>query len=53
MLTPAFHFRILEDFLEVMNQQTERLCEIIDPLCGGPAVDIFPLVTHCALDIIC
>eukprot|EP00092_Neocalanus_flemingeri_P050507 GFUD01058405.1.p1 GENE.GFUD01058405.1~~GFUD01058405.1.p1 ORF type:complete len:344 (+),score=69.90 GFUD01058405.1:108-1139(+) len=53
MLTPAFHFRILEDFLDVMNQQTELLCDILDPLCGGPAFDVFPLVTHCALDIIC
>jgi cytochrome P450 len=53
MLTPAFHFRILEDFLDVMNQQTELLCDILDPLCGGPAFDVFSLVTHCALDIIC
>ena len=53
MLTPAFHFRILEDFLDVMNQQTELLCEILDPLCDGPEFDVFPLVTHCALDIIC
>merc|ERR1711892_675591 len=53
MLTPAFHFRILEDFLDVMNQQTELLCDILEPLCNGPEIDIFPLVTHCALDIIC
>ena len=53
MLTPAFHFRILEDFLEVMNQQTALLCDILGHLCDKPAFDIFPLVTHCALDIIC
>jgi len=53
LLTPSFHFRILEDFLQVMNQQTEKLCDILEPLSAGPAFDVFPLVTHCALDIIC
>eukprot|EP00092_Neocalanus_flemingeri_P041348 GFUD01045022.1.p1 GENE.GFUD01045022.1~~GFUD01045022.1.p1 ORF type:complete len:502 (-),score=108.75 GFUD01045022.1:66-1571(-) len=53
MLTPAFHFRILEDFLEVMNTQSDILCDILAPLSGGAVFDIFPLVTHCALDIIC
>ena len=37
----------------MMNQQTELLCDILEPLCGGPAFDVLPLVTHCALDIIC
>ena len=45
--------RILEDFLEVMNGHCEKLCEILARQCGRGEVDIFPLVTHCALDIIC
>ena len=45
--------RILEDFLEVMNRHSEKLCEILASRCGGEQFDIFPLVTHCALDIIC
>ena len=45
--------RILEDFLEVMNSHCEKLCEILEARCGGGEFDIFPLVTHCALDIIC
>ena len=53
MLTPAFHFRILEDFLEVMNKQSAILCDILKQLSGGEVFDMFPLVTHCALDIIC
>ena len=53
MLTPAFHFRILEDFLDVMNKQSSIMCNILEPLAGGKVFDIFPLVTHCALDIIC
>lgn len=53
MLTPAFHFRILEDFLDVMNKQSSILCDVLEPLSGGKVFDMFPLVTHCALDIIC
>ena len=45
--------RILEDFLEVMNGHCEKLVEILARQCGRGEVDIFPLVTHCALDIIC
>ena len=45
--------RILEDFLEVMNSHCEKLVEILAGKCGGGEFDIFPLVTHCALDIIC
>jgi len=53
MLTPAFHFRILEDFLEVMNFHSAKLCNIFETLSNGKEFDVFPLVTHCALDIIC
>jgi len=53
MLTPAFHFRILEEFLVVMNKQSSILCNILEPLAGKNVFDIFPFVTHCALDIIC
>jgi len=53
MLTPAFHFRILEDFLVVMNKQSSILGNILEPLTNQKAFDIFPYVTHCALDIIC
>ena len=55
MLTPAFHFKILEDFLDVMNKHCVKLCDdILEPLSRkAEEFDIFPLVTHCALDIIC
>jgi cytochrome P450 len=56
LLTPAFHFRILEDFLHVMNYQANILVNKLSAHAhkgsGGP-IDIFPLVTLCALDIIC
>ena len=55
MLTPAFHFRILEDFLDVMNKHCDKLCDdILEPLAlRGEEFDVFPLVTRCTLDIIC
>jgi len=53
MLTPAFHFKILEDFSHVMSRQSLKLCEQIRKKCGRESFDVFPLITHCALDIIC
>ena len=46
MLTPAFHFRILEDFLDVMNIQCRKLCDdILLPLSvKGQEFDVFPRV---------
>eukprot|EP00090_Calanus_glacialis_P026770 TRINITY_DN42081_c0_g1_i1.p1 TRINITY_DN42081_c0_g1~~TRINITY_DN42081_c0_g1_i1.p1 ORF type:complete len:495 (+),score=97.38 TRINITY_DN42081_c0_g1_i1:91-1575(+) len=52
LLTPAFHFRILEDFLHIMNDHTEVLVDkVVDSI--GQTVDVYNLMTHCALDIIC
>nr|QGQ60785.1 CYP4C [Eurytemora pacifica] len=53
LLTPAFHFKILEDFMEVINDQSKIFCDILRTKADGPAFNVFPLVTHCALDIIC
>ena len=53
MLTPAFHFRILDDALEVFNIQGRILAEVLQE--DGLNVDqinIFPYVTRCTLDII-
>jgi len=37
-----------------MNLQSSILCDqVLAPLEGGKEFDIFPIVTHCALDIIC
>ena len=52
LLTPAFHFRILEDFLHTMNDHTKTLVQNIGDSIGQ-TVDVYNLMTHCALDIIC
>uniref|UniRef100_A0A1E1X3R4 Putative cytochrome p450 4c3-like protein n=1 Tax=Amblyomma aureolatum TaxID=187763 RepID=A0A1E1X3R4_9ACAR len=53
LLTPAFHFRILEDFLPTVNEQSEVLVRKLGQLGKDGSWDIVPLVTLCALDIIC
>ena len=35
MLTPAFHFKILEDFLVVMNEQSKILIAKLSKVQGG------------------
>ena len=36
-----------------MNTHCSKLCDILEPHCGQTEFNIFPLLTHCALDIIC
>jgi len=54
LLTPTFHFDILNDFLGVMNEQadilTSKLTELVRT---GEDVDIFKRIKLCTLDIIC
>ncbi|XP_074543073.1 cytochrome P450 4V8 [Halichoeres trimaculatus] len=53
MLTPTFHFSILADFLEVMNEQAEILVEKLGKQAGKGKFNCFNHITLCALDIIC
>ena len=56
MLTPAFHFKILESFVPIINKQQKIMMTIIDQMSvnnNGVIDDIKPLITNCALDIIC
>ncbi|KAK1804100.1 hypothetical protein P4O66_020140, partial [Electrophorus voltai] len=53
MLTPSFHFSILVDFLEVMNEQSEILIQKMQKHVGGEPFNCFSYITLCALDIIC
>ncbi|XP_027231572.2 cytochrome P450 4C1 [Penaeus vannamei] len=53
LLTPAFHFKILEDFLDVFNGQSTTMVQQLRGKADGKPFDIFPFITRCALDIIC
>jgi hypothetical protein len=53
MLTPSFHFKILEDFLEVFSANSEILVKKLQQEVGRDHFDVHPYITNCALDIIC
>lgn len=54
LLTPSFHFEILNDFLHVMNEQAEIMVEIMaKKVKEDSTVDVFQRIAKCALDIIC
>lgn len=56
MLTPAFHFSILQDFCPVFSEQARILLEVLETKLdseGHAELDIFPYIGRCALDIIC
>ncbi|KAL7646993.1 UNVERIFIED_CONTAM: hypothetical protein RMT77_002250 [Armadillidium vulgare] len=52
MLTPAFHFKILEEFIEVFNQQSQKFVNKLQKYSDGKPFNIFPLITLATLDII-
>lgn len=55
IITPTFHFKILERFIDVFNEQdkilVQKLLEKVDSGCED--VNIYEHITACALDIIC
>ena len=54
LLTPAFHFRILEDAMDVFNMHGRIFAEVLqeDSMKSEDHIlDIFPYVTRCTLDI--
>ncbi|XP_041469495.1 cytochrome P450 4V2-like [Lytechinus variegatus] len=54
LLTPTFHFSILQSFIEVFNEQSFILVNKLEKLAAETeTINIYPLVTHCVLDIIC
>ncbi|XP_057367472.1 cytochrome P450 4c3-like [Daphnia carinata] len=55
MLTPAFHIQHVNNFVNIFNEksvdtarQMERVLNVLDD-----ELDVFPIMTQCALDILC
>ncbi|KDR14497.1 cytochrome P450 4c3-like [Zootermopsis nevadensis] len=53
LLTPAFHFKILEDYIKVFNSNSKILIDKLTNQVGEPYVDITSYIAMCTLDIIC
>jgi cytochrome P450 len=58
MLTPAFDWNIVKQFVAVFNEQSRILVQVLGSHCNAAAtgtnsVDVFPIVTHATLDVIC
>ncbi|XP_048366074.1 cytochrome P450 4V2 isoform X2 [Sphaerodactylus townsendi] len=53
MLTPTFHFSILTDFLEVMNEQANILVKKLEKHVDKEPFDCSLFISLCTLDIIC
>lgn len=52
-LTPAFHFQILEDFVEVFDRQANTLISKMRQGRPNESLDITKYITLYALDVIC
>ena len=54
MITPAFHFNILNDFLSIMENRTKELVEILKKYhAKGESFDAFQVTKPFSLSIIC
>ncbi|EDS28996.1 cytochrome P450 [Culex quinquefasciatus] len=54
ILTPAFHFKILDDFVDIFQEQSAVLVQRLERELGNrEGFNCFPYVTLCALDIVC
>jgi len=52
VITPAFHFKILDQFVDIFDKHTDIFIESLRKSNGKP-LDVFQPVTLCALDNIC
>lgn len=54
ILTPTFHFKILEDFIDIFQEQSAVLVTKLDEEVGKEeGFNLFKYITLCTLDIIC
>ncbi|XP_065220166.1 cytochrome P450 4C1-like [Planococcus citri] len=52
MLTPTFHFKILDNFIPIFNRNAQLMTEKLASTKGSP-VDVDSYVSLCTLDVIC
>lgn len=52
IITPTFHFSILEQFVEVFDLQSNLCVQRLEQRANGETFDVYPFVCLAALDII-
>ncbi|CAH1639816.1 unnamed protein product [Spodoptera littoralis] len=52
ILTPAFHFNILKQFCEILDENSERFLEVLHQTAGKP-IDVVPVLSEFTLNSIC
>lgn len=52
LITPAFHFQILERFVVIFEEHTDILVRNLMELCEDRVVDVVPIFHAFALDVI-
>lgn len=53
LITPTFHFRILNDFIQVFEEQAVILVQSLKSKASKGVFNIMPYISLCTLDIIC
>ncbi|BES87668.1 Ligand-gated ion channel [Nesidiocoris tenuis] len=52
-ITPTFHFKILEDFIDIFNRNGNIFVDCLKSKIGQGSFDVLPYVTAYTMDIIC
>ncbi|XP_068899039.1 cytochrome P450 4C1-like [Tenebrio molitor] len=52
ILTPAFHFNILQEFIKIFHEETDRLVEVLKKECDKPFVDVTGYISDFTLNTI-
>lgn len=53
ILTPSFHFNILQQFIPILTEQSELLINRLETECNQPHTQIVPIITTFTLHSIC
>ncbi|KAI6238550.1 hypothetical protein M3Y99_00678700 [Aphelenchoides fujianensis] len=52
MVTPAFHFAKIEEYVEAMDLHTRTMIQVLHEKPDGKELDLYPVIKNCSLDII-
>ncbi|EAT45358.2 AAEL003399-PA [Aedes aegypti] len=53
IITPTFHFKVLEQFVTVFNREAQTMVDVMRKHVGGKEFDVYSYVTLMALDSVC